>query len=84
MKEIILGLIFAATVMTACNNNQSTTSKPASHNMQDMPLTDITTMSKSAAPETKNAVSLREILSSYLVLKNTLTDDNSNAAAKAG
>ena len=84
MKEIILGLMFAATVLKACNNNQSTASKPASHNMQDMPLTDSTTMSKSVAPETKNAVSLREIVSSYLVLKNALIEDNSNAAAKAG
>ncbi len=84
MKEIILGLIFAVTVITACNNNQSTASKPTSHNMQDMPLTDSTTMSKSVAPETKNAVSLREIVSSYLVLKNALTEDNSNAAGKAG
>ena len=84
MKEIILGLLFAATLMTACNNNQSTASKPASHNMQDMLLADSTTMSKSVTPETKKAVSLREIVSSYLVLKNALTEDNSNAAAKAG
>jgi len=83
MKKIILGLVFAATVMTACNNNKSTASKTASHNMQEMAQTDSVTLSKSAAPEA-NAVSLKEIVSSYLTMKNALSEDNSTATAKAG
>lgn len=83
MKEIIVSLVFAAALMTACNNNKSTASKLASHNMHDMPQTDSTNMSKSSASET-NAVSIKAIISSYLTMKNALSEDNSTAAAQTG
>jgi hypothetical protein len=51
--------------------------------MQEMAQTDSVTLSKSSAPEA-NAVSLKEIVSSYLTMKNALSEDNSTATAKAG
>jgi hypothetical protein len=51
--------------------------------MHDMPQTDGANMSKSSAPE-PNAVSIKEIISSYLTMKNSLSEDNSTSAAKTG
>ena len=52
--------------------------------MQNMSQTDSASMEMSSMPDADNSVSIKEIISSYLVLKSALTEDNSAAAAKAG
>jgi hypothetical protein len=42
------------------------------------------TLTASSATDTKSSASIKEIVSAYLQLKNTLTEDNSTGAATAG
>lgn len=84
MKIIILSLAITGTILTACNRNKSTASQQGSHNMQNMSQTDSASMEMSSTPDVNNSVSIKEIISSYQVLKNALAEDNSAAAARAG
>ncbi len=84
MKIFILGLAIAGMTLIACNSNKSNVSQQGSHNMQNISQTDSASMEEPSMQDAKNSVSIKEIVSSYLILKNSLTEDNSNAAAKAG
>jgi len=72
MKSIILGIAIAASTLAACNNsnNSSPESKTAAKD------TDKTNLA--------NTVSIKEIVSGYLQVKNAFTNDNTNGAATAG
>ena len=84
MKILILCLSIMTVAFSACNSNKSNASQQDSHNMQNMSQTDSASMEMSSTPDANNSVSIKEIISSYQVLKNALTEDNSTAAAKAG
>ncbi|MFA5820030.1 MAG: DUF3347 domain-containing protein [Bacteroidales bacterium] len=86
MKNIILGLAIAATTLAACNNNsnKSTESQNVSNNTHAISQTDNATITTSSVADAKNTVSIKEIVSTYLQLKNALTKDNSTDAATAG
>lgn len=80
MKNLIIvySLAIAAVSFTACNNNKSASTSTA---------TDSTKTANAAgesAPSSKPATAVNGLVSSYLELKNALTQDNSTDAATAG
>ena len=87
MKSIIISLAIAAITFTACN---SSTDKPTENKSSGTdtpkvkPQTDIATATPPPVAETKAAVSIKEIVTAYLQLKNAFTKDNTNDAATAG
>ena len=84
MKNILFGLAVSTIFIAACNNGSgsSTQSKPA----------DSTATAVNTAPGTKEpgvsvstkATPVKEIVSTYLRLKNAFTNDNDKEAAAAG
>jgi hypothetical protein len=84
MKKIISGLLIAATVLAACNSNKSAESQNSRNNTQAISQTDNVTLTTSSVKDSKNTVSIKEIVSTYLQLKNAFTNDNTIEAAKAG
>lgn len=83
MKNIILGLALAVAILPACSSNsgKSTENQNRGKDTLVKPSTDNTTTS---VMDAKNAVSIKEIVSTYLQLKNAFTNDNSTEAASAG
>lgn len=84
MKKIILGLAIATTTLAFCNSNKSTENQNLSNQTQSFSQTDNANLTTSSVRDTKNTVSIKEIVSGYLQMKNALTEDNSNGAATAG
>jgi len=86
MKKIIFGLAIAATTLAACNSNsnKSTESQNRSKDTQAKSQTDNATITTSSVADAKNTISIKEIVSTYLQLKNALTRDNTTDAAIAG
>jgi uncharacterized lipoprotein NlpE involved in copper resistance len=86
MKKIILGLAMAAITLAGCNNrsNKSAESQNVNINTQAISQTDNKALATSSVADAKNTVSIKEIVSTYLQLKNALTDDNTTDAATAG
>jgi len=86
MKNIILSIAIAATTLAACNSNsnKSTESQNRSKDTQAKSQTDNATITTSSVADAKNTVSIKEIVSTYLQLKNALTKDNTTDAATAG
>jgi hypothetical protein len=86
MKKMIFGLAIAATILAACNNNRNKAieNQNVSKNAQIKSQSDSSTLKTSLVTEAKNTISIKEIVSSYLVMKNSLTEDNSTEAAKSG
>jgi Protein of unknown function (DUF3347) len=86
MKKIIFGLALAATTLTACNSNsnKSTERLNRSKDTQAKQQTDNTKVATSTVADAKNTVSIKEIVSAYLLMKNAFTEDNSSGAASAG
>lgn len=83
MKHLIIGMAIAATTFTACNNNKSADVKH-----DDAPVSpaknDSATSETQQTPATVAVFPVKEILSSYLQLKNALANDNGKDAAAAG
>ena len=81
MKKLILGVAVLTTIIAACNNSSpdkkdnTTTAQPTT-----MP---VDTAAKQVTV-TKAAVSITEILSNYLKMKNAFAKDNDKDAAAAG
>ena len=87
MKSIIISLVIAAITFTACNSStdKATENKSSGTNTAKVtPQTDISPATPPPVAETKAAVSIKEIVTAYLQLKNAFTKDNSNDAASAG
>jgi hypothetical protein len=83
MKRIIINMAVAFIVIAACNNNSN-----KSANTQSIKI-DSSVASKAhanvpARAEVKTEVSIKEIVTAYLQLKNAFTLDNTNDAATAG
>jgi len=85
MKNIILGLMIAAIYLTGCNgNNKSTENQKRNETLQLKSTVNKASVLTSSVGDTKNAISIKEILNAYLQMKNAFTEDNSTGAAKAG
>lgn len=78
MKNLIFGLAIAATTSVV---GMSASNLPESPHIS---IGDLTVFFTSSEVVSMNAVSLKEIVNTYLQLKNALTEDNSTAAATAG
>ena len=87
MKSIIISLAIAASTFAACNSSTNKTTENKSSGTdtsQTKPQTDNATSTPAPVAETKAIISIKEIVTAYLQLKNTFTKDNSNDAATAG
>jgi hypothetical protein len=78
MKNLIFGLAIAATTLVVGMRTTNSTESLLPNN-RDLPKISI-----SSVMDSKNAVSIKEIINAYLQLKNALTEDNSTGAATAG
>jgi hypothetical protein len=85
MKNLIFGLaIVATTLAVGKSTNKSTESLNLSISGRSISNTANTNFTTTTVTDAKNAVSIKEIVSAYLQLKNALTEDNSTGAATAG
>jgi len=84
MKNIILGLAIASTTLVVCYSNKSEESQNSSKDSQTIFQTINTSETTSSFVVVLNTVSIKEILSAYLQMKNAFTEDNSTGAATAG
>ena len=84
MKNIILGFAIATTTLAFCNGNKSAENQNLSNRTQSISQTDNVNLTTSSVKDAKNTVSIKEIISAYLQMKNAFTEDNSNGAASAG
>lgn len=84
--KLILGLAIAVTITAAFNNNRNkrTEYQNVSKYPKGVYQTDSSTLKTSSVTEEKNPVSIKEIVSSYLIVRNAFTKDNAADAAKAG
>lgn len=85
MKSLILGIAIVTSTLAACNssNSNSPESKTAAKDTSQAK-TEINNPESATISNSANTVSIKEIVSSYLDLKNALTNDNTNGAATAG
>ncbi|CAN5348260.1 hypothetical protein BH09BAC2_BH09BAC2_15460 [soil metagenome] len=79
MKKLILGIAIGTIFLTACNNN-STDKSEASHT-KTIDTSQVNTSINSG--DIKKTVSIKEVVNSYLQIKNGLANDNGNDAASA-
>jgi hypothetical protein len=84
MKNIILGLAIAGTTLAVCNSNKVEESQKKDKDSGTIEQTKYTSETTSSFVVVLNTVSIKEILSAYLQMKNAFTEDNSTGAAKAG
>jgi hypothetical protein len=84
MKNVILSFAIAATTLAVCNSNKSTENLNRSSGRPDKPQTDNSIITATSVTDAINTVSIKEIVSAYLQMKNAFTEDNSTAAATAG
>jgi hypothetical protein len=85
MKNLIFGLVIVAgPIAFGMSVNKSTEGLSLSSIAQDISKSENANLVSLSAAEANNAVSIKEIINSYLQIKNALTEDNSTAAATAG
>ena len=85
MKNIIFGFAIAAITLAACkntNNNPVENQKINKDTVLVKPQSD--TVTTPSVVDVNNPVSIKEIVSTYIQLKNAFTRDNTNAAATSG
>jgi hypothetical protein len=85
MKNIILGVVITITTLAVCyaNNNISTGSQNRSKDSQTEYQTNNPSETTFSLVVPLNTVSIKEIVSAYLQMKNAFTEDNSIGAASA-
>ncbi|MFN8254196.1 MAG: DUF3347 domain-containing protein [Bacteroidales bacterium] len=76
VKNLILGIAIVTTTFAACNGSNSNENKTTQ--------TADSTIKSTTENEVKKIVPIKEIVSSYLELKKSLTEDNTEGAATAG
>ena len=87
MKNTIIGMAIVAVSLAACNSGSNDTSaknkmsNDTTHNT-DLPASEAA--ASAAKPDTKVEVSMKEMVSEYLQIKNALANDNGKDAASAG
>lgn len=86
MKNIILGIAIAVSSLPVSNSNSniSARSQNSSKNIQMEYLINNPSETTSSFVVALNTISIKEIISAYLQMKNALTEDNSTGAATAG
>jgi hypothetical protein len=84
MKNFLFGLAIVATTLAACNStsNKSSESQNRTNSEQSNSQTD--NPKTSSAPDVMDTFSIKEIISQYLQIKNSLANDNGKDAASAG
>jgi hypothetical protein len=85
MKKIIFSMIISTIAFVACNNSNKKPDTDKNNNTKDVstvnpPANDATVSNK----EAKDTVSIKEIINTYLQLKNAFAKDNTSEAATAG
>jgi len=86
MKNIILGIVITSATLAGCNSHSHKTGESQSRSQDTLykPQTESANMTALSAVEVKNTVSIEAIVTTYLQLKNSLAEDNTNNAATAG
>ena len=86
MNNIIIGMAISAIAFTACNsgNDKSNTSQNDAAADTSTAKQQTTDTGSTKTAEAKATVSIKEIVTAYLQLKNAFTKDNTNDAATAG
>ena len=87
MKSLIIGLTIIAATLAACNNSGNKTAESQSSKSDTLktnPQSENATATTPAGGDSNAPVSIKEIVTPYLRLKNALTSDNSTDAATAG
>jgi hypothetical protein len=86
MKRIISGIAMAAIILAACHNrnNNSTESLKVNNNSQTVSQTDNKDLTTSLVNAVGKKDLIKEIVSTYLQMKNAFTEDNSSVAATSG
>ena len=84
MKIFLFGLAIVATTLAACNStsNKSSESQNRTNSEQSNSQTD--NPKTSSASDVMDTFSIKEIISQYLQIKNSLANDNGKDAASAG
>jgi len=80
---MILGLAMIVTTLVACNSNSNKSSE-SQINKDTLSKSSAENTAKSSVMDAKNTVSIKEIVSNYLQLKNAFTNDNTTGVATAG
>ena len=86
-KYFILPVVVAAITFTACNSNNNKSnerSDMSNDSSQTQTPADNTAMTPSSGNDKKADASIKEIVSSYLNVKNALANDNGRGAATSG
>jgi len=86
MTNIIFGFAIAALSLASCNNSDNNVAENKNaikDAAQSKPQTDTSTATINTVANAKTTVTIKEILSNYLQVKNAFTKDNSNDAAAA-
>jgi hypothetical protein len=85
MRNIIFGLAIVATTLVVTRSTiNSTESLNLSISAHSISTTENVKFTTSPVTDAKNPVSIKEILTAYLQMKNAFTEDNSTGAATAG
>ena len=85
MRNIIFGLAIVATTLVVTKSTiKSTESLNISISAHPISTTENVMFTTSHVTDAKNTVSIKEILTAYLQMKNAFTEDNSTGAATAG
>lgn len=84
MKNFLFGIAIVATTLAACNStsNKSSESQNRTNSEQSNSQTD--NPKTSSASDVMDTFSIKEIISQYLQIKNSLANDNGKDAASAG
>lgn len=87
MTNIIVGFAIAAFSLTSCNDSNSKTGENKNaikDNALIAPQVDVSITPPPMVADSNTTVTIKEIISTYLQMKNAFAKDNSNDAATAG
>ncbi len=87
MKNIFFGFVIGATTLAACNDSNNKVAENKNDNRDTAQVkaqAGSSTATTATVAEVKGTTSIKEIVTTYLQLKNAFTKDNSNDAASAG
>jgi hypothetical protein len=84
MKNLIFGLVIAATTLAACNSTSNKSSGSQNRTNSAQANSQTNNPKTSSAPDAMDTFSIKEIVSQYLQIKSGLANDNGKDAASAG
>ena len=83
MKNIFFGIAILTATLVACNNSNNKQAANENVSKDSVQLKVLADTSTAATAEVKNTSSIKEIITTYLQLKNAFAKDNSKDAATA-